>query len=389
MALKVLLLLILVFSHHADSGSIVKFLPGFEGPLPFELETGYIGIGEEENLQLFYYFIKSEKNPKEDPLLLWLNGGPGCSSLEGLLFENGLVAVKVEVYNGSLVSLVSTTYSWTQMANIIYLDQPIGAGFSYSRTPLGKTSDTNEAKMIHEFLQKGYVLGNPVTYPEFEENYRIPFSHGMSLISDELHESLKINCKGNYGNVDPRNTKCLKLVEEYHKCTDKINTQHILLPDCDDKRNPKNTSPDCYYYLYYIIECWANNERVREALHVKKGTKGHWQRCNWTIPYDHDIISSVPYHMNISLSGYRSLVYSGDHDITMPFLGTQAWIKSLNYSIIDDWRPWKIKDQIAGYTRTYSNKMTFATIKGGGHTAEYKPNETFIMFQRWISGHPL
>ncbi|XP_048631898.1 serine carboxypeptidase-like 10 isoform X4 [Brassica napus] len=378
MALKVLLLLILVFSHHADSGSIVKFLPGFEGPLPFELETGYIGIGEEENLQLFYYFIKSEKNPKEDPLLLWLNGGPGCSSLEGLLFENGPVAVKVEVYNGSLVSLVSTPYSWTQMANIIYLDQPIGAGFSYSRTPLGKTSDTNEAKMIHEFLQKwlskhpqffsnpfyatgdsysgktvpalvqeisqgnykcckplinlqGYVLGNPVTYPEFEENYRIPFSHGMSLISDELHE----------------------------------------------------------YYLYYLIECWANNERVREALHVKKGTKGHWQRCNWTIPYDHDIISSVPYHMNISLSGYRSLVYSGDHDITMPFLGTQAWIKSLNYSIIDDWRPWKIKDQIAGYTRTYSNKMTFATIKGGGHTAEYKPNETFIMFQRWISGHPL
>ncbi|RID70478.1 hypothetical protein BRARA_C02493 [Brassica rapa] len=389
MALKVLLLLILVFSHHADSGSIVKFLPGFEGPLPFELETGYIGIGEEENLQLFYYFIKSEKNPKEDPLLLWLNGGPGCSSLEGLLFENGPVAVKVEVYNGSLVSLVSTPYSWTQMANIIYLDQPIGAGFSYSRTPLGKTSDTNEAKMIHEFLQKGYVLGNPVTYPEFEENYRIPFSHGMSLISDELHESLKINCKGNYGNVDPRNTKCLKLVDEYHKCTDKINTQHILLPDCDDKRNPKNTSPDCYYYLYYLIECWANNERVREALHVKKGTKGHWQRCNWTIPYDHDIISSVPYHMNISLSGYRSLVYSGDHDITMPFLGTQAWIKSLNYSIIDDWRPWKIKDQIAGYTRTYSNKMTFATIKGGGHTAEYKPNETFIMFQRWISGHPL
>ncbi|KAG5386784.1 hypothetical protein IGI04_038254 [Brassica rapa subsp. trilocularis] len=378
LTLKLYLLLLLVWSHHVDCASIVKFLPGFEGPLPFELETGYIGIGEEEEVQLFYYFIKSEKNPKEDPLLIWLNGGPGCSSLEGLFFENGPVGLKFEVYNGSLVSLVSSTYSWTQVANIIYLDQPVGAGFSYSRTPLDKTSDTNEAKMIHQFLQKwlskhpqflsnsfyvsgdsysgktipalvqeiskgnyicckppinlqGYVLGNPVTHPEIDENYRIPFSHGMSLISDELYE----------------------------------------------------------YYLYYLIECWANNERVREALHVEKGTKGHWQRCNWTIPYNQDIISSVPYHMNNSISGYRSLIYSGDHDITMTFQGTQAWIKSLNYSIIDDWRPWMIEAQIAGYTRTYSNKMTYATIKGGGHTAEYKPNETFIMFQRWISGHTL
>jgi hypothetical protein len=46
-------------------------------------------------------------------------------------------------------------------------------------------------------------------------------------------------------------------------------------------------------------------------------------------------------------------VHSGDHDIQVPFLGTQAWIRSLNYSIIDDWRPWMIKDQIAGYIRVF------------------------------------
>ena len=40
-------------------------------------------------MQLFYYFIKSERNPKEDPLILWLTGGPGCSAISGLLFENG------------------------------------------------------------------------------------------------------------------------------------------------------------------------------------------------------------------------------------------------------------------------------------------------------------
>ncbi|KAF3583182.1 hypothetical protein DY000_02064403 [Brassica cretica] len=64
------------------------------------------------------------------------------------------------------------------------------------------------------------------------------------------------------------------------------------------------------YYLYYLIESWANNERVREALHVQKGTKGHWKRCNRTIPYSPDIICNRTYHMNNSIRGYRSLIYS-------------------------------------------------------------------------------
>ncbi|CAH8271306.1 unnamed protein product, partial [Arabidopsis lyrata] len=150
-----MLLLLLVLTPHADSGSIVKFLPGFEGPLPFELETGYIGIGEEEEVQLFYYFIKSENNPKEDPLLLWLSGGPGCSSTTGLFFENGPVTFKVDGYNGGSPTLLSTTYSWTKVANMIFLDQPVGTGFSYAKTQLLDTpSDSGEAKRIHEFMRK-------------------------------------------------------------------------------------------------------------------------------------------------------------------------------------------------------------------------------------------
>ncbi|KAH0854781.1 hypothetical protein HID58_039920, partial [Brassica napus] len=374
--LLLLLLVLMVLNPHANSGSIVKYLPGFEGPLPFELETGYIGVGKEEQLQLFYYFIKSERNPKEDPLLLWLTGGPGCSAVSALLFENGPVKFRVEGYNGGTPTLLSTTYSWTKIASIIYLDQPVGTGFSYAKTQLLDTpSDSGEAKRIHEFLlkwlakhekfisnpfmsleilmlvklfrplfkksPKGYVIGNPTTDQEFDYNHRVPFAHGMALISDELYESLKRTCNGNY--------------EMWILCIAGIYLGHVLAPVCALQAS-----------------MWANDESVRKALHVAKGSIGKWIRCS---SEDKPII--------------KTLKAVGDHDMTIPFTATQTWIRSLNYSIIDKWRPWMIHNQVAGYTKTYANKMTFATVKGGGHTSKIKPEESFIMFQRWISGQPL
>jgi hypothetical protein len=48
-----------------------------------------VGAGELNESQLFYYFVESQRNPSQDPLMLWLTGGPGCSVLSAFLFESG------------------------------------------------------------------------------------------------------------------------------------------------------------------------------------------------------------------------------------------------------------------------------------------------------------
>ncbi|XP_054781823.1 serine carboxypeptidase-like 11 [Prosopis cineraria] len=453
--LPLFVLLLQIFSPLMASGSTVEFLPGFKGPLPFHLETGHVGIGESEEVQVFYYFIKSENNHEDDPILLWLSGGPGCSGLMGLAFEIGPLAFVNQEYNGSLPSLVLRPQSWTKVSSIIFVDLPIGAGFSYTNEKeIVEQSDWTLIHHAHQFLRKwlinhpeylshkvylsgdsysgipipalfqeisyanengvqpriniqGYILGNPVT-TKHEINYAIPFAHGMGLISDELYESLQQNCGGEYRNIDPKNLSCLRDFQSFQELIAEVDQYQILEPafcgydlkmvpqrsilkrSLAEKVEATNTASRCRRHGYLQAQHWANNGCVRKALHVKEGTGRHWTRCNHNMPFKFEINDSFHFHVNLSAKGYRSLIFSGDHDMACSFLSTQAWIRSLNYSIVDDWRPWHVNGQVAGYTRTYSNRMTFATVKGAGHTApEFKPDECLAMFERWISNENL
>ncbi|KAF8030984.1 hypothetical protein BT93_D0234 [Corymbia citriodora subsp. variegata] len=435
-------------------GSRVEFLPGFEGPLPFHLETGYVAVGESEAIQLFYYFVESERNPKEDALFLWLTGGPGCSALSGLIYEIGPLNFKIKAYDRSLPEFVLNPYSWTKASSIIFVDSPVGTGFSYAENLFAyETGDFRQVQHLHQFLRKflishpefisnpiyiggdsysgltvpilvqeimdgnddgkspainiqGYVLGNPITDPRFDQNAPVPFAHGMGLISDELYESLKRTCREHYQFSELSDVECTNDLTAFYQCISGLQTAHILEPLCGFA-SPKPgemfgvrrsllvhepTAPElgCRTYGYTLSYSWSNNDNVRMALRIRKGSIGDWQRCNSGLRYKSDISSTLQYHAKLSAKGCRSLIYSGDHDMVIPYIGTQAWIRSLNHSIVDDWRPWMVQGQVAGYTRTYSNGMTFATVKGGGHTApEYKPEECFAMFERWISQETL
>ncbi|CAI0464508.1 unnamed protein product [Linum tenue] len=146
----------------AAAESTINYLPGFDGPLPFDLETGYIGVGEAEEVQLFYYFVKSERNPEEDPLLLWLTGGPGCSSFSGLAYEVGPFRFQQAEYNGTLPTLVYNPNSWTKVASMIFIDSPVGTGFSYVTTNSSaiRPGDIVQVSHAQEFLRRVSIFAS-------------------------------------------------------------------------------------------------------------------------------------------------------------------------------------------------------------------------------------
>ncbi|KAE8671014.1 hypothetical protein F3Y22_tig00112000pilonHSYRG00191 [Hibiscus syriacus] len=69
----------------AQNGSLVTHLPGFNGVFPSNNYSGYVSVGQKN---LFYYLFVSERNTGKDPIVLWLNGGPGCSSFDGFVYEH-------------------------------------------------------------------------------------------------------------------------------------------------------------------------------------------------------------------------------------------------------------------------------------------------------------
>ena len=94
--------------------------------------------------ELYFWFWPSDNSEADDEILIWLNGGPGCSSLEGFLQENGPFIWQYGTYRP-----VQNPYTWVNLTNVVWIEQPAGTGFS----PKNKSpSATNEIEVAEQFL---------------------------------------------------------------------------------------------------------------------------------------------------------------------------------------------------------------------------------------------
>ncbi|KAF4768871.1 hypothetical protein HAV15_008468 [Penicillium sp. str.  len=112
--------------------------------VPFDIGESYAGLLENTphgKSSLFFWFFPSTNPAAEKEITIWLNGGPGCSSLDGLLQENGPFLWQSGVYEP-----VRNPYSWTKLTNLVYIDQPATTGFSP-----GPANVTNEHEVSDQF----------------------------------------------------------------------------------------------------------------------------------------------------------------------------------------------------------------------------------------------
>ena len=115
---------------HVHDENVPDFTASDESCLPSRHYSGYLDISEErdESKMLHYWFVEAEQvDPRTAPVTLWLNGGPGCSSMDGFFYEMG----PLHVNDRDFTKLDHNPHAWTTISNMIYLEAPVGVGFSY------------------------------------------------------------------------------------------------------------------------------------------------------------------------------------------------------------------------------------------------------------------
>ncbi|KAI9116639.1 hypothetical protein K1719_012297 [Acacia pycnantha] len=415
----------------------IEKLPG-QPPARFSQYGGYVTVNEEAGRAFYYYFTEAFDDQQNLPLVLWLNGGPGCSSLGyGAMQELGPFRV-----NSDGKTLFENRYSWNYVANVLFLESPAGVGFSYSnktsdynnngdrstasenyifllnwleRFPEYKNRDfyiTGESYAGHYVPQlaqtillhnikanktinlKGILIGNAAINDETDDKGMCDFLESHAIMSEST--SLMINKFCDFSpNATDQSQQCNQALEELDRDSYYIDIYNIYAPICLNYNltaNPKPTSVvmDECNEIYMIA--YLNRGEVQEALHANVTKVNYeWSPCSDVIYNWHDSASTtLPLLRQIMDHGIRVWVFSGDTDGRVPVTSTQYSLDAMNMQVNTTWHPWYLNGQVAGYTQVYKGDLTFATVRGAGHQVpSYQAARSLSLFKHFLDGTPL
>ncbi|KAM1014656.1 hypothetical protein ACFX2C_044615 [Malus domestica] len=419
-------------------------LPG-QPQVSFQQYAGYVTVDEKQERSLFYYFVEAQIDPASKPLVLWLNGGPGCSSIGvGAFNENGPFQPSGDI-------LLKNDFSWNREANMLYLESPAGVGFSYSanKSFYGFVNDDITARDNLEFLQRWFdkfpeyknrdffiteesyaghyvpqlarliiqsklkfnlqaiTIGNPLL--EFNSDINAPaeyrWSHG--LISDATFEDLTSVC--NYSEIvrqgvirgGPLSPACDAVANQSEREVPRhlINRYDVTLDVCLSSVEAQSFQLQKTVKIDVCIEdetfTYLNRPDVQEELHARVT---NWTTCSNGGVLEYDMknleIPMLPVLGDLVKSGIRVLIYSGDQDSVIPLTSTRTLVnglaKDLGLQTNVPYRVWFEEKQVAGWTQVYSDTLSYATIRGAGHEAPIsQPARSLLLFTSFLTGMPL
>lgn len=127
-----------------------------------------------------------------------------------------------------------------------------------------------------------------------------------------------------------------------------------------------------------------NDANVRKAMNIPTDAPA-WESCSRTMKYTNAVNGSHWIYPELKEAGLKILFFSGDTDGAVATLGSLHWIRELGWNTIQEWSPWKVDGEVAGY-KWILDGMTFTTIHGVGHMApQWARKQVFTMFHLFLN----
>merc|ERR1712166_535757 len=408
--------------------------------------SGYFKIDEvnKTNENYFYWMFESRSAPKTDPLVLWLTGGPGCSGMLALLAENGPCTIKKD--SAGALAEVNNIYSWTNNANVLWVDQPTGVGFSYGASGDYDHDELGVRSDMYHFLTE-FITAHPeyaaAPFYVFGESYGGHYAPNVAYAVLEGNKDLrntalpKINLKGlavGNGLTDPElqypfypemaynNTygvKAINLLEyklmkwavpscvkSIQKCQNDTSACPGSQKGCGLKLttpyqlsglNPYDVRIKCQVpglcYDFSAETSWLGLPATRSALGVTSAS-ANWESCNMQVnqQFSSDWMKNQQYTVPPLLAaGVDVLIYAGDADFICNWMGNKAWTLALNWPGSTGFNAaadhdWSVAGKKAGTARS-SEGFTFLQVNNAGHMVPRdQPENALAMINNFISG---
>ncbi|KAH9900218.1 Alpha/Beta hydrolase protein [Xylariomycetidae sp. FL2044] len=425
----------------------VHSLPGQPEGDQIKMHAGHIEITPEHNGNLFFWHFQNQHIANRQRTVIWLNGGPGCSSEDGALMEIGPYRVKdadtLEYNNGS----------WHEFANLLFVDNPVGTGFSYVDTNSYVHELDEMADQFIVFLEKWYNL-----FPEYEhddiyiagESYagqHIPYIAKAILERNKKPQTqTKWNLQGlliGNGWISPNeqyeayltfayekgivqkgsdvsgtleglyrtcqkqlavgsnkvdNTACESVLQELLRLTQAkgsggsqcINMYDVRLTDSYPSCG-MNWPPDLEFVKPYL-----RKPDVTAALHINSNKNTGWTECNGAVGSAFNAQNSKPSieFLPDLLKEINVLLFSGAEDLICNHLGTEGLISNMEWNggkgfeiSPGNWAPrrdWTFEGESAGFWQEARN-LTYVLFYNSSHMVPFDyPRRTRDMLDRFV-----